>query len=138
MEDRLFSDDHTVRSVELNAVSYAELFGEVGTNVVPFGIMMKALINLADLAIGVPAGPFHLCMAKPELPTVGIWIEHFPSWYDEPKAASIHVASQNIRPACDRPGSFEQKGELEYRIIWCKSRIVQALQVLEAVEQLLD
>jgi hypothetical protein len=37
---------------------------------------MKVLANLADLCVGVPAGPYHLAMAKPSLPTVGICKEY--------------------------------------------------------------
>lgn len=138
LEDRLFEGDDTVRSADLNAFSYAELFGEVGNGVLPFGLVLKALVNLADLAVGMPAGPFHLCMAKPELPTVGLWIEHFPSWYDEPKSAAIQVLSRNISEArlTDRPGTFERKENLAFRAMWVDTRVVLGERVLEAVEEL--
>lgn len=88
VEDRLFDGDDTVRSPDLHAYSYAELFGTPETSCLPFGLVMKVVLNLAELCVGVPAGPYELSMAKPELPTVGIWLQHLPSWYDEPKAAS--------------------------------------------------
>ena len=138
MEDRLFSGDDTVRSPKFNSYSYAELFGISGASSVPYGIVMKALVNLATLSIGVPTGTYHLSMAKADLPTIGIWTEHLPSWFDEPKTSSIHLISRNV---CEqqldlRPGSFCQKGELEFRMLWVASRVITGAQVLSAVEQL--
>ena len=63
MEDTMFHGADTVRSEELHAYSFAELFGAAGQACFPFGIVMKALVNLADLSIGVPTGPYHLSMA---------------------------------------------------------------------------
>ncbi|MHB8521774.1 MAG: hypothetical protein ACYDH9_13575 [Limisphaerales bacterium] len=140
MEDRLYEGEHTLRSAEFNAVSYAELFGEVGSSHLPFGLMAKALVNLTDLAVGVPTGPFHLCMAKSEVPTVGICLEQFPSWYDEPKATAIHVLSRNLREAglFNRPGSFERRDNLKFRVMWVDTRVILGEQVLDAVAQLMS
>jgi hypothetical protein len=139
MEDRLFEGADTSRNSELHAHSYAELFGTPDTSSLPFGLVMKALTNLADLSIGVPAGPYHLSMAKPELPTVGIWTEHLPSWFDEPKAASIHVVSKNAHVQClfERPGSFDKREGFSYKIIQAETRIIEPEVVLSAVEALL-
>ena len=138
MEDRLFGGDDTVRAPELNCRSYAEVFGEADSPSIPCGLVMKVLANVADLCVGVPAGPYHLCMTKPELPTVGVWLEHVPSWYDEPKDASIHVVSRNVRDhALDRrPGSFFDKGRLRFRTMHVDSRVVRGADVVAAVEAL--
>ncbi len=137
-EDRLFDGDDTVRSPELNCCSYAEVFGTVNSPALPCGLVMKVLANAADLCVGVPAGPYHLCMAKPELPTVGVWLEHLPNWYDEPKDASVHVVSRNVRDhALDRkPGSFFEKAQLRFRAIGVDTRVVRGADVLAAVELL--
>jgi hypothetical protein len=138
MEDRLFPGEDSVCSPELHAWSYAALFGTPDNSVLPFGLVMKVLVNLAELCVGVPSGPYHLAMAKPGLPTVGIWIEHLPSWYDEPKAASRHVISRNVRD-CGldrRPGSFFRKEGLEFRALCVDSRIITGEQVVAAVEDL--
>ena len=139
MEDALYSGDDTVRSEALNAYSFVQLFGHSSTNSLPFGLVLKALMNMADLSIGVPTGPYHLSMIKPDLPTVGIWIEHLPSWYDEPKDASVHVISRNIREhKLDKlPGSFPHCGELRYKCHWQDTRVITGQQVLEAVESLI-
>jgi hypothetical protein len=139
MEDRLFSGDDTVRSPDLNCYSYAELFGSAGASSLPYGMLIKALLNFAELSVGVPTGPYHLSMAKTDLPTVGIWTEHMPSWYDEPKEASIHLISRNVRDqqADKRPGSFARQGELDFKLVWLDSRVITGAQVLSAVEQLL-
>lgn len=139
IEDRLFNGQDTMRSSELHAFSYAELFGTSQSSCLPFGLIMKVLANTADLCVGVPAGPYHLCMAKPELPTVGIWIGHLPSWYDEPKPASVHVISRNVREMNFdlRTGSFSEKGQLRFRMMWVDSRIITGEQVVSAVEELI-
>lgn len=138
MEDRLFEGEHTARAQELHAYSYAELFGTPETSSLPFGLVLKALTNLASLAIGVPAGPYHLSMAKPGLPTIGLWINHLPSWYDEPKAESLHLISKNVtdKKLDERPGSFFQEAGLEYRAVRLESRVITGEQVLGAVEEL--
>jgi hypothetical protein len=139
MEDRLWDGNDTMRSDELHCYSYAELFGTPDDPAIPFGYVMRALANLASLAIGVPAGSQHLCMVKQDLPCVGLWIEHYPSWYDEPKEASIHILSKHLRETrCDtRPGSFTESGDLKYRAMPIDTRRIYGEQALAAVEQLL-
>jgi hypothetical protein len=138
-EERLFEGDDTVRSPDLHCFSYAQAFGTVETPVVPHGLVMKVLANAADLCVGVPSGPYHLCMAKAELPTIGLWIEHLPSWYDEPKPASIHVLSRNTRDAGlhRRPGSFFSRGQLQFRTLALETRVIPGADVVTAAEQLL-
>lgn len=138
IEDRLFEGDDTVRSRDLQAYSYAELFGSVDQATIPFGLVIKVLASIADLCVGVPTGPFHICMAKVDLPTIGIWIQHLPSWYDEPKVASIHIIGRTLRRQLGRqPGSFCTTAGLEFRTILVETRIVRAEPVLAAVEALL-
>jgi hypothetical protein len=139
IEDRLFEGEHTVRDKNLHAFSYAELFGTPDSHSLPHALVMKALVNCAELCIGVPAGPYHLAMAKKGLPCVGLWIAHHPSWYDEPKAESLHILSRNIRDQAldQRPGSFTRQGALLYDTIDVETRVITGKQVLEAVERLL-
>jgi hypothetical protein len=138
MEDRLFDGDHTVRSKATNCFSYAELFGTASHDSIPFGIIMKALVKLASLSIGVPTGPFHLSMAKRDLPTVGIWIQHSPVWYDEPKECSIHLLGSEAGkgPQC-APESISGSNGLSHRTLIQDSRIITGEQALGAVETLL-
>jgi len=139
IEDRIFEGEHTVRDPGVHAYSFAELFGPVASSNVPFGILMKALIRVANLVVGVPAGPYHLAMAKAEVPTLGIWIEHLPAWFDEPKACSVHVVSRNVRDqGLDRlPGSIAASSEMAFRMIFVDTRIITGEQVMEAVASLL-
>ena len=139
MEDRHFSGDDTIRDRALRCVSYAELFGGEGRGGLPFGLVMKALVGMAALVVGVPAGPYHLAMAHPGVPTIGIWTEHFPSWYDEPKAKSVHLLSRNIwdGEAGARCGSFDRQGRIEFVTRRLDSRIIPGEAVLSAVEDLL-
>lgn len=136
MEDRHFSGDDTIRDRALRCVSYAELFGCGG---MPFGLVVKALTGMAALVVGVPAGPYHLAMAHPGVPVIGLWTEHFPSWYDEPKAASVHLLSRNTwaGESGTRCGSFDRQGKIEFATRRLDSRIIPGEAVLSAVEELL-
>jgi hypothetical protein len=140
IEDRTFEGERTVRDPELHAYSFAELFGPVTSCNVPFGILMKALIRVANLVVGVPAGPYHLAMAKTGVPTVGIWIEHLPAWFDEPNACSVHVVSRNVRERGleRRPGSVPSSSEMSFRMIFVDSRIITGDQVMEAAASLIE
>jgi hypothetical protein len=138
MEDRHFSGEHSLRSRRLQCYSYADLFGSIRASSVPFGLVMKALADLAELVVGVPSGPYHLCMAKPDLPTIGLWIEHLPSWFDEPKGLSIHVISSNVadRGLDKRRGSFSNAGNLFFKWMCVPSRTIGGQDVLDACEEL--
>jgi len=139
MEDQFFDGNNSMSSEELHAYSYAEVFGTQNTLTIPFGLIMKAIVSLADLSIGVPAGPFHLSMAKAELPTVGIWLTHLPNWYDEPKQSSIHLIGQEVRSRGleKLPGSFYSAPDFNYRVRNLFTRTVSGEHVLNAVEELL-
>lgn len=139
MEERLLHGDDTVRSRALRCFSYAELFGSDPGMLLPLGIMLKALLNRADLAVGVPAGPQHLAMAKPGLPVVGIWTQHLPTWYDEPKAESIHLISRNLKEMqiFRRPGSDLNHPVFGFRHRHLKTRVVPGEEVFRAAAELL-
>jgi hypothetical protein len=138
MEDRLFDGDDTIRSERTHCLSYAELFGTGSGGGIPFGVIMKVLVKLASLSIGVPTGPFHLSMARNDLPTVGIWLQHAPTWYDEPKSCSIHLLgseignSPNFRRQC-----LTGSNGLSHRTVLEDTRIITGEQALHAVETLL-
>lgn len=138
IEDVMFEGDDTLRSEDLHCYSFAELFSDVNERGIPFGLVMKAMVAMADLAIGVPTGPYHLAMAHPSLPTVGIWLEHHPSWYDEPKANSIHLVSRRVRDEYKdrRCGSFADWKGLHYRIRNVDGRIITGEEAVNAVEEL--
>ena len=139
MEDRLFEDQHTVRDNNLHCYSYAELFGPVHAQAIPFGLILKALVNFASLSIGVPTGPFHLTMAKRDLPTVGIWLEHSPMWYDEPKNCAVHLISSNVVGMHPHVVWDNQEGgRLGHRMLVQPTRIITGEQTFHAVESLLQ
>ena len=139
IEDRLFSGEDTVRDHALHCLSYAELFGETGSGAIPFGLVMKALVHLAEIAIGVPTGPYHLAMAKPGLPVVGLWTEHVPDWYDEPKAESRHLFSRNLLDsgALDRPASVSNFVKPSFQTTQLQTRFIPGEAVFAAVLDLL-
>jgi hypothetical protein len=138
MEDRIFTNAHTLRSHDLNCYSYAELFGPIETSNVPFALILKAIVNLASLSIGVPTGPFHLTMAKPGLPTVGIWLEHSPTWYDEPKDCALHLIGSEVLKAHPQLLKDNCEGKnFGHRVITLPTRIISGEQAMCAAESLL-
>jgi hypothetical protein len=138
IEDQSHIGYDSVRSRDLHCYSYADLFGSIGHSQIPFALVLKALTSLSELAVGVPAGPYHLCMASGRVPTIGLWIEHFPSWFDEPSCASIHLISRNVqdRQLHRRCGSFASAGHLSFRCIWLPTRTIAGEDVLHAYESL--
>jgi hypothetical protein len=140
VEDRMFEGDDTVRDPALDAVSYAELFGTPDNAPVPFGLVMKSVLARADLCVGVPAAPYHLAIAKPGLATVGLWTEHMPSWFDEPKEESIHLVSRNvIDEGLDRrPGSLGGSGSFRFDLRFLDTRVIPGEAVADAAEDLLE
>ena len=73
------------------------------------------------------------------MPTVGVWLEHLPSWYDEPKANSVHIVSRDVvEMGLDRRmGSFTDRGDLHFPTRWVDTRVITGEQVFEAVEVVL-
>jgi len=139
MEDTLAEGDDTLRSEDLHAYSYAQLFTSPAGGAPPFALVLKALINLAELAVGVPTGPYHLAMVKPELPTVGIWIAHLPDWYDEPKSNAVHLVSRNVvdRGFDRRPGSNIDLPDYCHKKRFLGTRVVNGTDVLDAAMDVL-
>jgi hypothetical protein len=140
IEDRFFAGHDTVASPHLNCFSYAQLFGQVSETGIPFGIIMKELCNQADLAIGVPTGPQHLAVAHPALPTVGIWLTHMPTWYDEPNDNSVHIIGKYVREKWfnRREGSFLNKGELHFDTREASGRVITGQEAFNAAQYVME
>ncbi len=137
MEDRHFEGDNTIKSK--NCFTYAEIFGTPDLSFLPFGIIMKYLNYRANLVVGVPTGPYHLSMITNTHPTVGLWIEHLPSWYDEPKSDSIHIISKNVadKGLDKRVGSFFKHDNLEFNHIISESKPLFGELVFETAKKII-
>lgn len=138
MEDRAFADSLKDRAA--HTFAYADVFGDPEHAAAPFGVVMKCLVKLASLCVGVPAGPYHLAAQVESLPTIGIWIEHLPSWYDEPRDGLAHVIGSvpAARLKDDAsPGSFLSSGAFRYEASVLDSRYVPGSAVMEVAESLL-
>jgi hypothetical protein len=138
MEDRMFEGDDTVRDVALNCYSYAEVFGSNFGTMLPFALVCRDLVCMAELSVGVPTGPYHISTAHPTLPTIGLWIDHHPSWYDEPNKNGVHILSQHLweSGAINRPGTFTDRGNIHYRCIRSPKRIIPGELVAEVAQDL--
>lgn len=138
MEDRDYAD--SIKNPALHTFAYSDVFGEPEAAFAPFGRVMKCLASAASLCVGVPAGPYHFAAQAPALPTVGVWLEHLPSWYDEPRAGLLHVigshAAQRLG-APGQPGSFIERDDFNYAVRVLDTRTVPGDAVMAAVEELL-
>jgi hypothetical protein len=139
MEDRNFGD--SLKSESIQTYTYADLFGEPEHAIAPFGQIMKCLVQFSSLCVGVPAGPYHFAAQVEALPTVGIWIEHLPSWYDEPRDGLTHVIGS--KPAAfltdpSKPGSFIEWGPFKYNTHTLSSRTISGTAVMEAAETVME
>jgi hypothetical protein len=133
MEEKEFEGDNTIRGS--NCYSYCQVF----KNAPPLGLALKALLGYSSLCVGVPTGPFHLAMAMPSLPVVGVWIEHWPLWYDEPRGGTIHVLSRFLRETGTdkRIGSVKSCGSVDLQLMTLDTQEVPGQAVFDAAQTLL-
>ena len=139
MEDRAYAGDNTVASQDLGCLSYHSLFGGVNGGPLPFSLVLKALLAVAELVVGVPTGPTHLAMARSGLPTIGIWLTHHPSWYDEPRNLAINIVSKNVWASelGSRVGSFSARDSYDYNIRHSDTLTISGELVSSVVEELI-
>ena len=113
-------------------VTTADLFGDID---VPFAHVLTTLIRASHAFIGVPSGPLHAALAIGGRPVVGIWLAHFPDWYDEPCSSAVALVGPELyRKRLDhRPASQQRPAALEHRIIAFRDRVPRAADVLDAL-----
>ncbi len=119
-----------------NVVGFRALFGDLP---LPFARVLNALLARSELVVGVPAGPFHVAMARGGIPTVGIWMAHHPDWYDEPNAVSVHLVARFVRERGfhRRAATVTKPPALRHRIEYLESAEVPADAAIAAAEQVL-
>lgn len=118
------------------APTTSDLFGDLD---LPFAHVLVTLIGAADAYVGVASGPLHTAIAMGGRPTVGIWLSHWPEYYDEPSPGAIHlVGPQVYRRGLDRRiGALTKAraGVLPYRIEAFRSRPPTSSDALDALER---
>ncbi|MEO9263775.1 MAG: hypothetical protein ABI282_06740 [Candidatus Baltobacteraceae bacterium] len=65
-----------------------DLFGDRS---LPFAHVLTTLIRASGGFVGVASGPLHAALAIGGRPIVGIWLAHYPDWYDESHEGSVHL-----------------------------------------------
>jgi hypothetical protein len=117
------------------APTTTELFGDLE---LPFPHVLVTLIRAAHAYVGVAAGPLHAAIAMGERPTVGIWLSHWPEYYDEPARNTIHLVGPAVyKQKLDRrPGArtLARAGVLPYRIEAFRDRPPTSADALDALE----
>ena len=119
------------------APTTTDLFTDLG---VPFAHVLVTMIRASHAYVGVASGPLHCALSIGECPVVGIWLVHWPEYYDEPTKNAVHlVGPQVYREKLDRRIGARTKaaaGVLHYNIVPFRRRPPSALDVIEALETL--
>ncbi len=99
------------------APTTTDLFADLD---LPFAHVLVTLIRAAHAYVGVAAGPLHCAIAMGGRPIVGIWLAHWPEYYDEPSPEVVHLVGPAVyRRKLDRRVGARTKaraGVLPYRI----------------------
>jgi hypothetical protein len=119
------------------APTTTDLFADLG---VPFAHVLVTLVRASHAYVGVASGPLHTALSIGERPIVGIWLGHWPEYYDEPSPAAVHLVGPLVyREKLDRRIGARTKavaGVLRYDIVPFKKRAPNALDVIEALESI--
>jgi hypothetical protein len=133
----LIVDERNAREIgaEMNgALTTADLFAGVD---LPFAHVVVTLIRAAYAFVGVPAGPFHTAIAVGGLPIVGLWLWHWPQFYDEPSSDAVHLVGPRVyRQGLDRrigARGVAAAGTLRYDIRAFRERPPGSADVLSAL-----
>jgi len=119
------------------APTTADLFADLD---LPFAHVLVTLIRAAHAYTGVASGPLHCAIAMGGRPTVGVWLAHWPEYYDEPSDAIHLVGPEVFRRKLDRRIGARSKahaGVLPYRIEAFRERPPTSADALDALAQLL-
>jgi hypothetical protein len=116
------------------APTTTDLFADLD---LPFAHVLLPLVRAADAYVGVAAGPLHCAIAMGGRPTVGIWLAHWPEYYDEPSPEVVHLVGPAVyRRKLDRRIGARtnwRAGGLSYRIVPFHTTAPAATDVLEAL-----
>lgn len=119
------------------APTTTDLFGDLD---LPFAHVLVTLVRAAHAYVGVASGPLHAAIAMGGCPTVGVWLAHWPEYYDEPSSETIHLVGPAVyRKGLDRrlgARSKAQAGVLPYRIEAFRERAPSSTDALDALQQL--
>ncbi len=112
-----------------------DLFGDLD---VPFAHVLLSLLRASAAFIGVASGPLHAALAMGGRPIVGIWLAHFPDWYDEPREGSIHLAGPSVyaKKLDRRKATLTKPAEFRARVIPFPREVPSAPDALEALKLL--
>jgi hypothetical protein len=130
MEDPALGDPSPWPGQEI-AFGYRQLFGEIDA---PFARVFSALLARTNALIGVPAGPFHVAMARGGFPIVGLWHAHLPEWYDEPNSDAVHLIGSYVREKkFDRRPATKTLPPNWHKKVNIDSPVIPAEAVIEAL-----
>ena len=117
------------------APTTTDLFADLG---VPFAHVLETLVRASHAYAGVASGPLHTALSIGERPIVGVWLGHWPEYYDEPSPTAVHLVGPLVyREKLDQRLGARTKaaaGVLPYNIVPFRKRPPSALDVIEALE----
>lgn len=119
------------------APTTTDLFADLG---VPFAHVLLTLVRASHAYAGVASGPLHTALSIGGRPVVGIWLGHWPEYYDEPTADAVHLVGPLVyREKLDRRLGARTKaaaGVLTYNVVPFRKRAPNAGDVIEALESI--
>ncbi|HTV94313.1 MAG TPA: hypothetical protein VMG98_16550 [Verrucomicrobiae bacterium] len=119
------------------APTTTDLFGDLD---LPFAHVLVTLIRSAHAYVGVASGPLHAAIATGGRRTAGIWLSHWPEYYDEPSPDTVHLVGPMVyRKGLDRRLGARTKaraGVLPYRIEAFRTHAPSSADALDALERL--
>ena len=102
--------------------------------------MLETLVRASRAYAGVASGPLHTALSIGERPIVGIWLGHWPEYYDEPSPTAVHLVGPLVyREKLDQRLGARTKaaaGVLPYNIVPFRKRSPSAFDVIEALESI--
>ncbi len=115
-----------------NVLSFRTFAAEIDE---PFATIFLALMARLHAVVGVPAGPMHAVSARGGVPLVGLWLAHYPTWYDEPNPLALHLVGEGpiLRGYHRRPAATTLPASLDYRIEQVGTERISPELVLDAL-----
>ncbi len=136
-EDRALEGDHSLKSKEYDSFSYFEIFKNKR---IPFSFVLKYLLKRCELFVGVPSGPYEVSLLFDNYPNIAIWLNCFPSWYDEPKNDCTYIMGKDVfnRRLDELHGSFLQREGIVFNHVLSPKRIVDEQLTMDVFKTYYD
>ena len=138
MESSLLNSSHSLKNYKKNVYSTEELFGSFdNNNNIPYAILLKSLFSITDIHIACPSGPLGLSLLFNNIKSIGLYIEHIPSWYFEPGKNELNIISNNNTIKKSNIRSFDNMNNIKYNNHYISHNNIPGDVVFNFIEDML-